>query len=99
MVSVSFIGQTFKTPINFYAQPNISEKNTDKAQVKAFTQRQKNMGYAVIGSGALAAAGTLLKKGPLKYIAPIPAALVCVMMGANMIGNAVAINKAIDTKA
>lgn len=99
MVSVSSIGQVFNTPINFYAQPNTSEKPVDKEKVKAFAKRQQNMGYTIMGIGALAAAGTLAKKGPIKYIAPIPAALVCAMMGANMVGNSVAINHAIDTKA
>ena len=98
MVSVSSIGKVFNTPINFYAQPNSPNKPADKEKIKSFANSQMNMGYACLAAAAIAVTGSMLKKGALKYIAPIPAACASAMLGSNMISSGDRIKKALDTK-
>ena len=57
-----------------------------------------NMGYACLAAAAIAVTGSMLKKGALKYIAPIPAACASAMLGTNMISSGNRIKKALDTK-
>ena len=55
------------------------------------------MGTAVVMAGLSALAGSTIKKGVFKYIAPIPAALICCSLGGNMIAGGKAVKKALES--
>ena len=102
MVSINKLGQAFNYNPSFNAAANNSAQTPDaakvqegKAKLKSFAKSQVNLGYATLGAGVLALAGTGLKKGVLKFIAAIPAAGVCMMLGTNMLTGGKAVQKAI----
>ena len=93
MVSINKLGQVFNYNPSFNAAannsvqtqtPDAAKVQEGKAKLKSFAKSQVNLGYATLGAGVLALAGTGLKKGVLKFIAAIPAAGVCMMLGTNM---------------
>ena len=102
MVSINKLGQVFNYNPSFNAAANNSVQTPDaakvqegKAKLKSFAKSQVNLGYATLGAGVLALAGTGLKKGVLKFIAAIPAASVCMMLGYNMMAGGKAVQKAV----
>lgn len=97
MVSVAKIGQVFKTNTSFNAKPVGEDRPIDREKLKAFATNQVNLGYGVMGAGLLALTTPGLKKSALKYIAPIPAAVVCMMVGGNMFSGGHAIKKAMNS--
>lgn len=95
MVSVSKIGQVFTTPVNFNANQN--SKVPDKAAINKLANQQAKMGCAIMGAGALAMAGTLLKSKTMRLVAAIPAAAICIVTGRNLLHNGMAIQKAVNS--
>ena len=103
MVSINKLGQAFNYNPSFNAAaannsvqtPDAAKIQEGKAKLKSFAKSQVNLGYATLGAGVLALAGTGLKKGVLKFIAAVPAAGVCMMLGTNMMTGGKAVQKAI----
>jgi len=96
MVSVSRIGQVFNTRTNFSANNVNKNKPADKNQLNKMAGSQVSMGTVVVMAGLSALAGSTIKKGIFKYIAPIPAAMICCSLGANMIAGGKAVKKALE---
>ena len=103
MVSINKLGQAFNYNPSFNAagvtataQAADTQKIQEgKAKLKSFGKSQENLGYATMGAGLLALVGAAFKKGVFKYIAAIPAAGVCLMLGANMMAGGKAVQKAV----
>ena len=102
MVSINKLGQAFNYNPSFNAAGVTAPTTTDaerikesKAKLNSFAKSQLNLGYATMSAGALALAGTAFKKGVIKFIAAVPAAGVCLMLGYNMMTGGKAVQKAI----
>lgn len=94
MVSVNPIGKFFNTPVKFHANPTGDDKQ-NKESIKKFAKNQVNLGYGVIASGALAATSVFSKSKTIKALSVLPATLITISMGINMLHSGKAIEKEI----
>lgn len=98
MVSVSKIGQVLNSPICFSAnsasQTQSQNKQTDRAKLENYANKQVSLGYGTMLLVGLAATGAALKTHRLiRTIATLPAVMITATLGINLISSGSALKK------
>ncbi len=98
MVSVSKIGQVLNSPICFSAnstsQAQNQNKQTDRAKLENYANKQVSLGYGTMLLAGLAATGAALKTHRfVRAIMTLPAVMITATLGMNLISSGSALKK------